>query len=322
MKKIESINKKGLLNKISNLLSYNSGFIWMKVFSRIYFLKKIFLYIRRSNSFDKLALKKIRSDDVVELMQGVTAEEILSDLHKEGCSPKLKLSKNAASEMISSAHKIPCYAYGDPKKGFRLEDRDSYEEFLGTDILLAKYLNFQNQDVFKEFRDSALLRGIAKNYLGNSAECVATQLWWTFPADVGDSVRSEAAHFFHRDVDAWGFVKFFFYLSDVSEGDGAHVYVKCSHKPSLLMQMFHEKLRINRHYDHSIKKHFSNDLITPFYGPIGTGLAVDTFGFHKGESPKSNPRLILCAVYATQDYGVQDFNVDQKELGTVFQKQN
>ena len=39
----------------------------------------------------------------------------------------------------------------------------------------------------------------------------------------------------------------------------------------------------------------------------GAGIAADTFGFHKGESPEINPRLMLCAVYATKDYGLQDF---------------
>ena len=318
MDKNERINREGFYDKLSNLLSHNIDYIWMAVFSRIYFLKRIFLHLSRSNSVNKPDLKEMRFGDVVELMAGVTAEEILSDLHKEGCSPKLKLSGKTASEMISNAHKIPCYAYGDPKKGFRLEDKCSYEEYLGTDILLAKYLNFQNKDVFKDFRHSDLLRDIAKNYLGNSAECIATQLWWTFPADVDDSTRSEAAHFFHRDVDAWGFVKFFFYLSNVSEGGGAHVYVKRSHKPSTLKQIFYEKLRINRHHDCSIKKHFGCESITPFYGPIGMGIAADTFGFHKGESPEKNPRLMLCAVYASKDYGVQDFNIDPKELGDVF----
>tara|TARA_B110001450_G_scaffold203971_1_gene193563 strand:- start:5435 stop:6232 length:798 start_codon:yes stop_codon:yes gene_type:complete len=250
----------------------------------------------------------------VELMAGATVEKIVSDLRKDGCSANLRLNEEAISDIRAFADKTSCYAYGNPKEGFKLKDKLSYEKVLNKDILLAKYFNFQDQEVFEDFRTSSLLRCIAQRYLGESTECVATQLWWTFPADVDDAVRSKAAHFFHRDVDAWGFIKFFFYLSDVGEGGGAHVYAKRTHKPSTIDQVFYEKLRINRHHDSSIIARFGIDSVTPFYGRAGTGIAADTFGFHKGESPEKNPRLMLCAVYANKDYGVQDFRVDPNSL--------
>ena len=312
------INKKGFLHKIKNLSSHNNDYVWMKMFSRIYFFKWVFLFFSRLNSADDSGMNEEQPDAIVAPMAGVTVDQILSDLHKEGCSSKLRLSEDTISKILSFAQQAPCYAYGDPKKGFKLEDKLSYERVLSKNILLAKYFNFQNQDVFKDFRNSSLLGGIAKKYIGDSAKCVATQLWWTFPADVDDSVRSKAAHFFHRDVDSWGFLKFFFYLSDVSEGGGAHVYVKRSHKPSTISQIFQEKLRINRHHDSSVIKRFGIDSVTPFYGSTGTGIAADTFGFHKGESPEKNPRLMLCAVYANKDYGVQEYKVDPKELGEVY----
>jgi hypothetical protein len=289
----------------------------MKIFSRVYFFKWIFLYFSRLRLSIRSDIQKDLICGSVELLSDTTVDDIVSDLHEDGCSASLKLSEEAISKMLTFADRTPCYAYGDPKKGFKLYNKPSCERVLGTDILLAKYLNFQDQDVFKAFRASSVLGNIAKKYLGESAKCIATQLWWTFPADVEDSVRSKAAHFFHRDVDDWGFVKFFFYLSDVNKGGGAHVYVKRSHKPSTISQIFQEKLRINRHHDHSVIKRFGINSVTPFYGPAGLGIAADTFGFHKGESPEVNPRLILCAVYAIYDYGVQDFKVDSRQLDEV-----
>ena len=317
-KNSRSINQTGFISKIHNLFSNGKPFVFMKIFSRVYFLKSVFLY------FSRLGLNirsHIQEDEIctsVKLLSNTTVDGIVHDLRKDGCSASLKLSKETISKMRAFTDKSPCYAYGEPKQAFKLENKLSFERAIGKDILLAKYFNFQDQDVFKDFRESSLLENIAKKYLGKSAKCIATQLWWTFPADVDDTVRSKAAHFFHRDLDAWGFVKFFFYLSDVNEGGGAHVYVKRSHKPSVISQIFQEKLRINRHHDSSITKRFGIDSVTPFYGPIGTGIAVDTFGFHKGESPEQNPRLILCAVYATEDYGVQEYKVDSKELGEVY----
>ena len=49
-----------------------------------------------------------------------------------------------------------------------------------------------------------------------------------------EQTRSKAAHNFHRDVDGWGFVKSFFYLNDVLEVAGPHVYVKRSYLSRLL----------------------------------------------------------------------------------------
>lgn len=317
MKKNQRINQRNLLNKFLNLLSHNRNYIWMKVFARVYFFKWIFLYFSRHKSSTASDIQKDKICSTVELLADFTVDDVVSDLHEDGCSASLKLSEKAISKILAFADKTPCYAYGDPKKGFKLHNKQSYERVLCKDILLAKYFNFQDQDVFKAFRESSLLGNIAKKYLGESAKCVATQLWWTFPADVDDSVRSEAALFFHRDVDDWGFVKFFFYLSDVNKGGGAHVYVKRSHKPSTINQILQEKLRINRHYDSSVIKRYGVNSVTPFYGPAGLGIAADTFGFHKGESPEQNSRLMLCAVYAINDYGVQDFKVDSRQLDEV-----
>ena len=96
----------------------------------------------------------------------------------------------------------------------------------------------------------------------------------------------------------------------MDKGGGAHVYVKRSHKPSVVSQVFREGLRINRHHDSKVVERFGTNAVTPIYGPAGTGIAADTFGFHKGESPEVGSRLILCAVYAINDYGVQDFRAD------------
>ena len=74
-----------------------------------------------------------------------------------------------------------------------------------------------------------------------------------------------------------------------------------------MLQFLFERLRINRHPDASIKKQFGDDSVKAFYGTAGAGIAADTFGFHKGEPPEKNPRLMLCAVYATKDYGIQNF---------------
>jgi hypothetical protein len=312
----KTTNAKDVIIKIKNLFKHDYDYIYMKLFSRIFFFKSIYLFFSRLHQTGNSATVNNPPGGAVELNTGATVNEIVADLHQNGCSSKIRLSPDSLSRILNFAHKTRCYAYGDPKKGFYISEKEDCEKFFKKDILLAKYLNFQKDGVFRDLINSTLLQNIAIEYLGTSAKSIATQLWWTFPADVDEKTRSKAAHYFHRDVDAWGFVKFFFYLTDVGEGGGPHVYVKRSHKPYTLGQIFKEKLRINRHLDTSIIKRFGNNAILPMFGTSGTGLAVDTFGFHKGESPERKPRLMMCAVYATKDYGEQEFAVNPDELAS------
>ena len=48
-------------------------------------------------------------------------------------------------------------------------------------------------------------------------------------------------------------------MNDVFENSGPHVYVKKSHKPNLLNQIFYDKLQISRHSDNSVRKRFDNN---------------------------------------------------------------
>ena len=60
---------------------------------------------------------------------------------------------------------------------------------------------------------------------------MSRQLWWTFPTQADEKTRKKAAHFYHRDIDDWAFLKFFFYITPVQAGDGSHHFVLRSHRP-------------------------------------------------------------------------------------------
>lgn len=311
---LKKINQISVLDKVRALLRYDYGYISMKLFSRIFLLKRIFLFFNRR--FKKSKSEKFQPDTVdgIKLRDGVSVDEIVTDLNKDGFCEKLRLSDKSLIDIFSFANNTPCYAYGNPKHGFHLYEKDKCQKKLNRDILLAKYFNFQSEEAFTGVIRSSLLQNIASKYLGRGVRNIATQLWWTFPADVDDAARAKAAHFYHRDVDAWGFVKFFFYLTDVESGGGPHIYVRGSHQPTLADQFFREKFRVKRHLDAPVIKRFGVDSISPMYGPAGSGLAADTFGFHKGESPETSSRLMMCLVYGTKDYGVQEFSIDPSQL--------
>jgi hypothetical protein len=294
--------------KIEILIDNKFNYIIMKLLSRVFLLKKIFLFINHINYKNKFSQNSFFRDQVFQLSNESSINEIVNDLNNDGFSAKLKLNKEYLIKILDYVDKNPCYAYGDQRHGFFLSERKECENKINKEILLAKYFNFQNQEPFIDIVNSPLLQKIADAYLGRNAKNIATQMWWTFPANVDLKTKSKAAHLYHRDVDAWAFVKFFFYLNDVFEDGGPHVYVKQSHKPSFFNQMFLEKFMINRHSDDFVIRRFGHNAICPIYGSAGTGFAADTFGFHRGISPIKKSRLLICCVYATKDYGIQEFS--------------
>ena len=315
MENDRAINGSSFSQRFSSLFSHEYRYIGMKIFSRLYFLRMMYFFFSRLGSRALISLEKnLTHDNVVELKNNFTVSRIVEAINKNGYSANLQLNEDLVNDILDFSKSTQCYAYGDPTRGFYLSELGDCEAKLDQKILIARYFNFQDKDIFSNLINSPVLGSIAKQYLGKSAKNIATQLWWTFPTDVDEMTRSKAAHFFHRDVDGWAFVKFFFYITPVREGGGPHVYVKYSHRPNLLDQIFKERLRIKRHTDVSMRSRFGEDAIVPIFGGSGAGIAADTFGFHKGESPTQNPRLMLCAVYATADYNEQEFKIDPGAL--------
>ena len=257
-------------DKLRLIINNKFDYILMKLLSRFFIIKKIFLFFNRLNLRKKNFKYEINEDDVILLSNNSSIKEILSNLHNDGISTSLEIKKDSLNKIINYVDNNLCYAYGETQHGFYLNERKECEVKINKEILLAKY--FQKDEPFATISNSALLQAIANNYLGKNASNIATQLWWTFPANVDLQTRSKAAHNFHRDVDGWGFVKFFFYLNDVSEGGGPHVYVKKSHKPSFVNQLINEKLLIGRHSDGAVESRFDRNSICQIYGTAGTGF--------------------------------------------------
>lgn len=310
------INEKNLKIRLKAFFSNGISYAIMKAFARLTFMKKLvsfFINLRLRES------KRINLDqkESVFLSDDHSVISVIEDLNKYGVSSGLFLKKDIVSEINTYSNNNYSYVSGDPMKGYLLKDKEKIEEKNNLKIFVSRYFNidYENQ-AFNRLKNSKLLNEIAQKYLGRGAMHVATQLWWTFPADVDEKTRSKFANFLHRDCDDWSFMKFFFYLNDVNEGSGPHEFVKGSHKPSVL-QSFKENFRINRHYDTTVKSWYGSNNIITMTGKKGQGFAEDTFGLHKGKTPTENPRLVLCLVYALRDYGIQEWRYNKDNLGIL-----
>jgi len=127
---------------------------------------------------------------------------------------------------------------------------------------------------------------LAGAYLGCKPTLSSLGIRWSVPRTAAASVQS-----FHRDLDDWRFVKVFTYLTGVDPTTGPHVYVRGSHRTA-------GRLRGRPYQTDELLRRYGAAAILPILGPAGTSFVADTYGIHKGETPRDRPRLILQAQYS------------------------
>ena len=238
-------------------------------------------------------------------------------LRADGVSFGLTLPTATVAGIHDYARHAICYADRVPAQGFALDRRNEAEQALGKPILLAQYLN-TTRDCAAVARlvSDPMLQAIACDYLGSVPTFVGANLWWTFPVAASEADRNLHAHLFHRDVDDFHFFKFFFYLTDVGEGDGAHVCVAGSHRRPPHSGLV-DRWNIRRYSDDEVTAHYPAERIREILGPAGTGFAENTMCVHKGLTPTRSARLLLQLQYALFDYGAMHDRVDTARLGRI-----
>lgn len=259
-------------------------------------------------------LDNLENDFPDSYFSEINPHEFLHELKKNGISFGLKLQPETTKNIRDWTTLQLCYADRQSNLGFHLKDRKEAEKKLGKPILLAQYFNTTTgcQDISKLATDP-ILNWISAKFLGSMPTFVGANLWWTFPVTALESDREKHAHIYHRDVDDFRFIKFFFYLTDVPAGDGGHVCVLASHKTPPLLRKG-DRWNIRRYSDDEINNTYSTDLVHEIFGPSGTGFAENTLCIHKGSTPHTEARLLLQLQFALFDYGVTD---DHRALQTL-----
>ena len=236
------------------------------------------------------------------------------ELENDGVAFGLTLRPETVQGIADYAAQNPVYADRNENRGFVYSEREAAEKKLGKPILVAQYFNTTKDcpEIAALARDP-FLNWVAAMYIGSVPTFVGANLWWTSPVDASDEERSAHAHFFHRDVDDFRFFKFFFYITDVKDGEGAHVCVRGSHKnPPQLKRG--DRWNIRRYTDDEISGYYPADDILEITGRAGIGFAEDTLCIHKGSTPKAEPRLLLQIQFALFDYGAMHDNRDPSAL--------
>jgi hypothetical protein len=171
-----------------------------------------------------------------------------------------------------------------------------------ADNLIANVYDFDAGDLLQNpviqdiITDESLLAA-AKEILGPSVRLHNVSLWWS-NANFENVSKSSAAQLYHVDMDTIKWVKFFFYLTDVTSENGPHCYIATSHRTAPK-----EVYREGRILDEEITQHFKPEDIKEITGPQGTMIAADTMGLHKGKALEKGERLMMQITFSTTLFG-------------------
>ena len=154
-------------------------------------------------------------------------------------------------------------------------------------------------DVQDLLADPSLL-ALVQDYLGCAPSADVLGMWWHTAFQ--DHPDSEAAQYFHFDMDRFKWLKVFIYLTDVGPDNGPHAFVRGSHRtgaiPAHILQRGYVRLT-----DEEVAEHFPAEDILAFSAPRGSIIVEDTRGLHKGVHVRAGARLILQLQFSNTLFG-------------------
>lgn len=158
-----------------------------------------------------------------------------------------------------------------------------------------------NVPSIQELTIDSFLLDIIGNYLNVEPIHVQCNCWWSLNYNNSKQSMKANAQLFHQDKEFIKFLKIFVYLNDVDESNGAHIYVKGSHRENRFAGKEDYKFS-QRLIDKEIFDAYGEENIITMKGKKGTVILEDTSGFHKGMPIENGHRLLLQIEYANSLY--------------------
>ena len=243
-----------------------------------------------------------KGDGQATLFEQLDSTLAVQTLQQEGVYLGLNLPHSFLVELQQYLSTQNCYAGGKTNLGFKIAEKKQLDLHFPQPFYVARYFNISTTcpQIIRLANDPKL-HEIADSYIGKQAKYTGSSLFWTFPIE-GESVDLEQQMFqyFHYDIDDFAGVRFCFYLTDVSLDDGPHVCVRGSHITKRLNYIFNFLSRIQTQEE--LAKTYAVEQFLTIADAAGSGFIEDTFCFHKGNPPKTKPRLFLQLHFATQSH--------------------
>ena len=191
-------------------------------------------------------------------------------------------------------------------KGFYFSDdyNSTSEEELNLDKPKSTTFRYKSENILniEEIQDIVFdknLISIVMTYLKCQPILDIVTAWWSFNSKEPDINSAQKWHF---DLDRTKWLKIFIFLKDCTLENGAHSYIKGSHKPNGIPFKLRSKL-YSRLEDNEIKNIFKKEDIIDVIANKGDILIEDTKGLHKGNRVLRGNRLLVQLQFSSNLFG-------------------
>lgn len=147
----------------------------------------------------------------------------------------------------------------------------------------------------------ATLLALAQQYLSCLPVLDLVAMWWH--TSWSPHPDKEAAQFFHFDMDRIKWLKFFFYITDVTPETGPHTFVAGSHRTGGIPRSILRKGQV-RVDDAEVLAAYPAGALIELCAPRGTIIVEDTRGLHKGKHVVRGDRLTFQLEYSDSLFGM------------------
>ena len=190
-----------------------------------------------------------------------------------------------------------------PKKKLNINNPESVKFYYNSQDIINN-INFQ-----KILFDSSIIN-FSQLYLNSYPVIDNVSAWWSFPSIKPDKI---AAQWWHFDLDRPKWLKFFFFLTDCSIENGAHRFIRGSHKNNGIPWSLRMK-GYDRLDDNDVERNFSEKDIIDILATKGSLLIEDTRGLHKGRNLIKDNRFVIQIQYSSSLFGGVLENLRTPEL--------
>lgn len=243
-----------------------------RILARFYISKLITKIIILKNSNSNFDFSK--DDNFSDL----NIDVVTKNLQRDGIFDKFKINNNDL-DLILNYCKMKRFNFNrNPKKQLNFNERFNF-----SDLYIMNIMNPHKEceTIDKIFRNKKLVE-IVKNYLGTYPKLDSSQIFWSIPYydKFGKPKEPPNKEFgFHYDIDGFKFLKFFIYLTDVTdENYGQHSFIIKKNDKTFKEKVFR---RIDEQF--AIDQYKSR--IKNIFGNRGTAFLEDTSYYHKGNFP-------------------------------------
>lgn len=245
--------------------------------------------------------------EVEETCPVASPSQVAALIEINGYYEGFALQPDILAELLDFAKTNPCYVNRNPSQPFYIDDREEVGRRLEVPLLVAGYLNsHESCEAYQAIREDDYLLDVASQYLNHRAIYMRGELAWGFPSPNTPEQKVKTARVYHCDINDYKTIKFFFYLTNVGEGDGPHIYLQGTH---LKRRWGHQWIGQGcaSISDRTLVDIYGSERVRVVTGPAGIGFAGDPYCLHKGTVPKDSSRLLLQLEYGMHPYRIWYF---------------